>query len=71
VRPASVIADRARKLIHKSNFQTGSCTHCGSPATKELLFKEKDGIIIERYCDKCADVILAGKEFFKIKTSDL
>jgi len=49
----------------------GYCIHCGRDATKELLFKEKGGIIVERYCDACSVYVLSGKKFFAMRVSEL
>ena len=42
-RPASAGAKKA----------PGFCIVCGKVATTEALFKLKDAVIIERYCDVC------------------
>lgn len=39
--------------IHGYKKDTGTCVHCGTAATKEVHFHEKDGIVVERYCDDC------------------
>jgi hypothetical protein len=31
------------------------CVSCGKMATKEALFDVEDAMIIEKYCDKCAE----------------
>jgi hypothetical protein len=35
---------------------TGYCVHCGGVATKEVLFHQKDGVVLERYCGECAGI---------------
>jgi hypothetical protein len=44
---------------------TGTCTHCGKPATKEAYFRDNGVIIIERYCDGC---IMDTVRFNQIQT---
>ncbi|MEO9319429.1 MAG: hypothetical protein ABI361_02025 [Nitrososphaera sp.] len=48
----------------------GICFHCGSRATKELLFKEEHCTVIERYCDPCSEKAARGEAFFFIRTLD-
>jgi hypothetical protein len=33
------------------------CIGCGEPATKLVKYSTAGAIIIEKYCDKCADAI--------------
>jgi hypothetical protein len=33
------------------------CIGCGEPATKLVKYSTEGAIIIEKYCDKCADAI--------------
>lgn len=43
--------------------RTGSCTHCGKPATKEALFRVEGITIVEKYCDACME----PKEFKRLQ----
>ena len=35
------------------NDKRKRCVHCANLATKDVVFKEQDVTIIERYCDAC------------------
>lgn len=65
-KPFAVSLNLHLSMMQRDKHIIPCCTHCGSPASKEALFKDSEAIIIEKYCDDCIKDPARFREILKM-----